>query len=138
MELIFGYDMITYNGPLPNCLNPKYIDTIYEGSNYDYNKSHHYFHNKWGVDYCVFDVAVNSGPTKAIKLLQNAVGTPQTGQISDRDVQLANNADLQDLITKICNERLVFLQSLNTWATFGKGWSNRVAYVQRTALKMLA
>ena len=90
-----------------------------------------------GVDYCVFDVAVNSGPTKATKLLQNAVGTPQTGQISDRDVQLANNADLEDLITKICNERLVFLQSLNTWATFGKGWGNRVAYVQRTALKML-
>ena len=91
-----------------------------------------------GVDYCVFDVAVNSGPTKAIKLLQNAVGTPQTGQISDRDVQLANAADLQDLITKICNERLVFLQSLNTWATFGKGWGNRVAYVQRTATKMLS
>ena len=91
-----------------------------------------------GVDYCVFDAAVNSGPTKAIKLLQNAVGTPQTGQISDRDVQLANAADLNDIITKICNERLVFLQSLNTWATFGKGWTSRVAFVQRTALKMLA
>lgn len=90
-----------------------------------------------GVDYCVFDVAVNSGPTKAIKLLQGAVGTPQTGQISDRDVQLANAADLEELIAKICNERLVFLQSLNTWATFGKGWGNRVAYVQRTATKML-
>ena len=91
-----------------------------------------------GVDYCVFDVAVNSGPTKAIKLLQGAVGTPQTGQISDRDVQLANAADLENLIIKICNERLVFLQSLNTWATFGKGWGNRVAYVQRTAIKMLS
>jgi hypothetical protein len=46
---------MTYNGPLPNCLNPKFIETIYQGSNYDYNKSHHYFHDKWGVDYCVFN-----------------------------------------------------------------------------------
>lgn len=91
-----------------------------------------------GVDYCVFDLAVNSGPSRAIKFLQMAVGTPQTGQITDRDVQLANAADLGEIITKICNERLVFLQSLNTWATFGKGWGNRVAFVQRTALKMLA
>ena len=91
-----------------------------------------------GLDYCLFDIAVNSGPTKAIKLMQSAVGTPQTGQITDRDVQLANAGDTFDLITKICNERLVFLQSLNTWATFGKGWSNRVGFVQRTATKMIA
>ena len=91
-----------------------------------------------GLDYCLFDIAVNSGPTKAIKLMQSAVGTPQTGQITDRDVQLANAGDTFSLITKICNERLVFLQSLNTWATFGKGWSNRVGFVQRTATKMAA
>ena len=48
------------------------------------------------------------------------------------------DADASDLVNKVCNERLVFLQSLNTWATFGKGWGNRVAYVQRTSLKMIA
>lgn len=55
MEIIFGYDIITYNGPLPNCLNPKFIPTIYEGSNFEYNKSHYFFNEKWGVDYCVFN-----------------------------------------------------------------------------------
>ena len=49
MDLIFGYDIMTYNGPLPNCLNPKFIETIYDGSNYDYNKSHHYFHDKTAI-----------------------------------------------------------------------------------------
>ena len=91
-----------------------------------------------GLDYCVFDLAVNSGPARAIKFLQGAIGTPQTGQITDRDVQLANAGDTFALITKICNERLVFLQSLNTWATFGKGWASRVGFVQRTATKMIA
>ena len=91
-----------------------------------------------GLDYCLFDLAVNSGASRAVKFLQMAVGTPQTGKITDREVQMANDADASDLVNKVCNERLVFLQSLNTWATFGKGWGNRVAYVQRTAIKMLS
>ncbi len=55
MELIFGYDIITYNGPLPNCLNPKFIPTIYNGSKFDYGKSYHHFNKVWGCDYSVFN-----------------------------------------------------------------------------------
>jgi len=64
MKLIFGYDIMTYNGPLPNCLDPKFISTIYEGSKFDYCKSHNYFNEKWGVDYCVF----NSGDYNRIAI----------------------------------------------------------------------
>lgn len=55
MELIFGYDIITFNGPLPNCLNPKFIPTFYEGSKFDYGKSYHHFNKVWGCDYSVFN-----------------------------------------------------------------------------------
>lgn len=55
MKIIFGYDIVTYNGPLPNCLDPKFYSTIKEGSDYVYNKSRDYFIDKWGVDYCVFN-----------------------------------------------------------------------------------
>jgi hypothetical protein len=55
MELIFGYDIITFNGPLPNCLNPKFISTFYEGSKFDYGKSYHHFNKVWGCDYSVFN-----------------------------------------------------------------------------------
>ena len=55
MEIILGYDIITHNGPLPNCLDPKFIPTIQEGSNFDYNKCFKYFNQKWGCDYCLFN-----------------------------------------------------------------------------------
>src|SRR4051812_49409881 len=37
-----------------------------------------------GVDYCVFDFAVNSGPTRAVKFLQRAVGAKDDGAIGDK------------------------------------------------------
>lgn len=55
MNIILGYDVVTYNGVLPNCLDPKFIPTIYEASNFKFNKSYQYFNEKWGVDYCVFN-----------------------------------------------------------------------------------
>ena len=76
MKVIFGYDVITYNGPLPNCLNPKYIPTIYDGSNFEYNKSHHYFNDVWGSDYCVF----NSHDYNKIALRKNVFDI-----VSDRE-----------------------------------------------------
>jgi len=80
MKLIFGYDIITYNGPLPNCLNPKFIPTIHEGSNFDYNKSHHYFNQVWGNDYCVF----NSNDYNRISLRKN-VSEIREDRISGND-----------------------------------------------------
>jgi hypothetical protein len=55
MNIILGYDIVTYNGVLPNCLDPKFIPTIYEATKFVYNKSYSYFNEKWGVDYCVFN-----------------------------------------------------------------------------------
>jgi hypothetical protein len=55
MKIVYGYDIMTFNGPLPNCLNPKFIPTIYEGSQYDYRKSYHYFNEKWKCDFAVFN-----------------------------------------------------------------------------------
>lgn len=55
MELIFGYDILTFNGPLPNCLNPKFIPTFYDGSKFDYGNSYHHFNKVWGCDYSVFN-----------------------------------------------------------------------------------
>ena len=55
MKLIFGYDFVTYNGVLPNCLNPKFIPTIYEASKFNYFKCRDYFINKWNCDLAVFN-----------------------------------------------------------------------------------
>lgn len=93
-----------------------------------------------GVDYAVFDVAVNSGRGRAIKLLQSCVGaTPDGGYgpITSALVKKAQQGDVARLIELYCAKRLEFLQALPTFATFGKGWSRRVAEVKQTALQMV-
>jgi len=92
-----------------------------------------------GVDYCVFDVAVNSGPGRAIKFLQSCVGATPDGGFGSITLALVKKAeeDPVRLVELYCAKRLEFLQSLKTFETFGKGWSRRVAEVKEEALKML-
>lgn len=92
-----------------------------------------------GVDHCVFDVAVNSGPGRAIKFLQSCVGVTADGGFGPATLAAVKEAekDPASLIELYCAKRLEFLQSLKTFETFGKGWSRRVAEVKEEALKML-
>ena len=92
-----------------------------------------------GLDYAVFDVAVNSGVGRAVKLLQSCVGaTPDGGygSITSALVKKASS-DPARLIELFCAKRLEFLQSLKSFEAFGKGWSRRVSEVKDTALKMV-
>ena len=90
-----------------------------------------------GVDYACFDFAVNSGVGRAIKTLQNAVGTNPDGIIGPATMDAIEKANHRDLATEICDLRLNFLQSLPTWSSFGKGWSRRVAEVEEIAFEMV-
>ena len=92
-----------------------------------------------GLDYAVFDVAVNSGPGRAIKFLQSCVGaTPDGGygSITSALVKKAQEEDPLRLISVYCSKRLEFLESLKTFPIFGKGWSRRVAEVKADSLAM--
>jgi lysozyme family protein len=93
-----------------------------------------------GVDYAVFDCAVNSGPGRAIKVLQACVGTTPDGGFGS--VTMAAVAQFQGdvaktLVKEYCEKRLDFLKSLKTFEVFGKGWERRVNEVEKTALEML-
>jgi lysozyme family protein len=91
-----------------------------------------------GVDYVVFDVAVNSGTGRAIKILQDCVGATVDGGFGPATMELVKKASHEPnkIIDLYCAKRLEFLQSLRTFETFGKGWSRRVAEVKEKALKM--
>lgn len=93
-----------------------------------------------GLDYCVFDVAVNSGSGRAIKFLQSCVGATPDGGFGSITLALVKKAEEEntaELIAKYSDTRLQFLKSLKTWSVFGKGWERRVNEVEDTALKML-
>lgn len=89
-----------------------------------------------GVDYAVFDVAVNSGPGRAAKFLQSAVGVAQDGAIGPMTLSKVAEQAPQSLINSLCDARLAFLRSLKTFATFGTGWTRRVTTVRQQALAM--
>ncbi len=93
-----------------------------------------------GVDYALFDYAVNSGPSKAVKDIQRTINDNAnffgvSGRLNvDGDLGAAtiaaivkaaqNNAE--ELIENYCAKRLAFMRSLKNWGTFGKGWTRRV------------
>jgi lysozyme family protein len=82
-----------------------------------------------GVDYIVFDAAVNSGPGRAAKWVQSCVGVEPDGGIGPKTLA-AVAAFEGDLVDDYSKRRLSFLMDLPHWGTFGKGWSRRVAEVQ--------
>jgi lysozyme family protein len=89
-----------------------------------------------GLDYAVFDFGVNSGISRSAKFLQGLVGVRQDGRIGPITITAANEGDAASLISSLCDARLEFLQRLNTWGTFGRGWSRRVSGVRARALEM--
>lgn len=90
-----------------------------------------------GVDYIVFDAAVNSGPGRASKWLQTVVGAVPDGAIGPGTLSKVAAMPVKDIIEKYQTTRLAFLQSLPTWDTFGKGWGRRVQEVQAAATNMI-
>lgn len=89
-----------------------------------------------GVDYCIFDYAVNSGTGRVPKVLQRVLGIGVTGRMDDTTIAAAAGHEPRALIQSICDERLRFLQGLKTWAVFGKGWGKRVGEVHLAALAL--
>jgi len=89
-----------------------------------------------GLDLCVFDTAVNSGPGRAVKLLQGCLGVAADCAVGNNTLaaiaQFKNQA-LIDLINGYCDSRQAFLASLPTFSTFGKGWTARVERLRSEA-----
>jgi lysozyme family protein len=79
-----------------------------------------------GVDYVVFDAAINSGPGRAAKWLQACVGVEPDGGIGPKTLAAVRAFDAKQLIDDYGKRRLSFLYDLPTWDTFGKGWARRV------------
>ena len=90
-----------------------------------------------GVDYCVFDSAVNMGSGRAAKLRQAALGVTADGALGWATIAAAVAADPVELLEAFSLGKEAFYQSLPTFGVFGKGWLNRVAHVQDAAEGMM-
>lgn len=79
------------------------------------------------VRYPLFDVAVNSGLKSAAQFLQRACGVRDDGVIGPATIAAANAIEPHALAGRLAATRLLFLTSLTTFGTFGRGWTRRVA-----------
>lgn len=115
-------------------LTPKDVAPLYKRKYWDKVKADDL---PSGVDYCVFDTAINSGPGRAIKLLQGVVGTDMDGALGPKTLGAVKAFDQKQLIEDYSKRRLSFMMDLPTWGTFGKGWTRRVSEVEQTALQII-
>lgn len=90
-----------------------------------------------GIDYCVMDTAINSGPGRAIKFLQGCLGLDMDGIIGPATLKAVGSVDCKEFISDYAKRRLSYLQDLPTWEFFGRGWTKRVQDMQENALSFL-
>jgi lysozyme family protein len=95
-----------------------------------------------GVDYAVFDFAVNAGSGQSAKFLQRAVGANADGAIGPNTLRLVQDFEPETLLDNFTTQKEDFYNGIverkPEQAKFLKGWMSRVAHVQTTAESMLA
>ena len=89
-----------------------------------------------GLDFIVFSMAVNAGPGRSIKLLQQSIGCVPEGVIGPRTRGLISDSNCATLIAKFSEARREYYRSLKTFPIFGKGWLARVDHEETQALNM--
>ena len=91
-----------------------------------------------GVDWVVFDWAVNSGVSRAAKALQRFVGVDSDGAIGPMTIQAVKMYQPAEIIGAMGKMRQDFYEGLSTFDTFGRGWTRRNEETTAQALEMAA
>ena len=93
----------------------------------------------YGIDLVTMDPAVNSGVSRGVRWLQQAMGftgKDLDGRMGPDTLGAATKHEPVPIIQKACEIRMGFLRGLRTFTTFGRGWSRRVAEVEAKAVSM--
>lgn len=95
-----------------------------------------------GVDFCIFDAAVNNGVFAAAKFAQRANNKVNSQKLTVDGVlgimskQYVSACPLTAFINAFCDERLRYDQAIKTWWKFGRGWTRRVESVRVQAVAL--
>ena len=89
-----------------------------------------------GVDYLVFDFAVNAGVRKAIQTLQKVLEVKTDGVIGPVTLTAIKEADPEELIREFTEAKEDHYKSLDTFEDFGEGWMARSERVEQRATEL--
>jgi lysozyme family protein len=92
-----------------------------------------------GLDWCVFDFAVNAGVSRASKVLQGFLKTSVDGIIGSGTLEAIESypTTIKGVIEVYTAQRSSFYRTLSTYDTFGKGWDKRCYETRVSAIEML-
>lgn len=90
-----------------------------------------------GVDWFTFDWAVNSGVSRASKALQQIVGATSDGVIGSGTLRAVRELEPDFIITRMFLKRQDFYESLDSFKTFGNGWSKRNSETSKQSMELL-
>ncbi len=79
------------------------------------------------LDFQLFDTAYNSGPERAVMLLQRALGVGEDGKLGPKTMAAIVIQHGPALTARFNGHRLLFFTDIKNWGSFGKGWARRVA-----------
>ncbi|KQS52591.1 hypothetical protein ASG17_15085 [Brevundimonas sp. Leaf363] len=86
-----------------------------------------------GVDYMIFDLAVNSGSRRAARYLQRAAGVSEDAKVGPKTLAAVRILNPVRVVERLSDIREAYYRSLPTFPTFGKGWLRRLGEVEQTA-----
>lgn len=89
-----------------------------------------------GLDYLYFDMAVNAGPSRATKLLQQTLHVTVDGRMGPVTRQAITKVDAVTLVGNYTASKIAFYRGLHQ-PKYTKGWLNRCASVKADAINML-
>ncbi|WP_419900665.1 glycoside hydrolase family 108 protein [Roseomonas sp. USHLN139] len=83
-----------------------------------------------GIAWALADAAVNSGMSRAVKWLQQVVGSPADGLFGPATLRAVQSAVQQrgaaQVRAHMLTERALFMAALPTFSTYGRGWFRRL------------
>lgn len=120
----FGISAMSYPTLDIKNLTVDQAKAIYKRDFWDRAKADQY---DGAIAFQLFDMAINHGNGNAIRMLQRAAGVADDGQVGSLTIAAVTGMDLNDVIMRLNAERLEFIAKISTFATYGKGWINRVA-----------
>ena len=89
-----------------------------------------------GLDLVAFDAAVNSGPSRGAKWLQQALGVAVDGKVGLATIGAAKNTYTPAAVLRAVGFRRAFLKTLPTWERYKNGWTKRLDSVEAVASAM--
>lgn len=108
--------------PIVRAMPMSTADQIYENK---YARREQFDKLNSGPDVCILDFDVNSGTT-GIRYAQIVAGVSSDGILGPQSLAAIDAMNPAKFVDALCAQRMRFLRGLDTWGTFGIGWSRRV------------